>query len=186
LASYDGFLHAGMVVYLWRGELVARTGAEKCHRELRKDRAEIEAVAGLRRRAEMDRVESACWWSIFDGRRASRRCATLVAARRWEDARRGAQGDAGGQHLTLQAGTGGKCGGRRFAISQASGGGGDSGQQHVAWGQVGYAVVASMLVELLVGCARCCGGRTVCVGVYMANAPRIGVDYRADESARDG
>jgi hypothetical protein len=59
----------------------------------------------------MDRLVSAIWWSIFDACRTSRKCAAPVAAKRWEDARRGAQREAGGQHLTLQAGPGGECGG---------------------------------------------------------------------------
>src|SRR5215468_10685183 len=40
-----------------------------------------------------------------------------------------------------------------------------------------------MLVELVVGCARCCGCRTGRVCVYMADARCIGVRYRFDAIA---
>jgi len=46
-------------------------------------------------------------------------------------------------------------------------------------------MVASMLAELIVGCARCSGCSTGRVCVYMADARCIGVRYRADESARE-
>src|SRR5262245_2265940 len=134
LASYGGFLHAGMVMNRWRGELVARSGARKRYSKLREDRGKIEAVARLRRRAEMDRLGSARCRCLLDTGPTSRRCATLVAARGWQDARRCAQGNAGRQHLTLQASTGGERHGRWLAISQARGRGGNSGHQHVARG----------------------------------------------------
>jgi hypothetical protein len=62
------------IIACLRGELVARTCAGKRDSGLRKDRAEIEAFLTL--------VVPAV------------RCAALVAAKRWEDARRGAQRDS--------------------------------------------------------------------------------------------
>src|SRR5262245_25746463 len=123
-----------MVVYRRGRELVARTGAGKRDPKLRKDRGKIEAVAWFRKRAEMDRLGSARGWSLLDTRRTSRRCATLVAARRWDDARRCTQDNPGRQHLALHASKRGERRGRGLAISQASGRGGDPGQQHVARG----------------------------------------------------
>ena len=44
-------------------------------------------------------------------------------------------------------------------------------------------MVVSMLVELVVGCARCCGCRTGCICVYVADGCWISVRHRVDEIA---
>jgi len=77
-----------MVVHVYCGKLVARPGAGQRDAGIHKGRGEIEAVAGFGKRAKMDRLGFARRWSIFDVRLTGRRCATLVAARRWQDARR--------------------------------------------------------------------------------------------------